>query len=402
MILYLGLFALVEHGVTRYNVLQSIRSLLLQLKPSSPSHLYTHFTTLKPYTAHQNSALCHVDPGTLLELCQQPITSSSSITSFRLRTLFASLPHSLNKHRSSSQQSKSFIKKRLSTNDHVDVKSNLHDEILTFRSDSVGLFVPVYTQLPSTASFDPSSYLSNPIQGLYSTNFLSKLTRQYPLIVELIISRWLDEHGPTTTPGYPFRRLTVHRLVDDHRRMIAFDMHNNTFVEIDFKHAINMSLIKPTSKRSQHYQRQLRWCHKHLSLFRSQVKTILRSANDTTMFIQTTHAHKSRSSTAKSKSKPAYASQDSVCTTSLPAHESVLAKFYTISNDLKYDQAQRHREMPRKNVRVHFNESTIERYSRTKHSSLTKKCANQRGILPKREKANGDEDKDELFQCTAL
>ncbi|UJR23779.1 hypothetical protein I4U23_026755 [Adineta vaga] len=373
-----GLFALVEHGITRYNILQSIHSLFSHLKSSS-----SHFTTLKPHIAHHNSTQYCIEPGTLLERCSKPTPSSSS--SIRLRTLFASLPHSLNKHLSSNHQSKFSLRKQLSTYEHFEVKSNLHHEILTLKSDSKGIFVPVYSPV---SSLNFSSYLSNSIQGLYTIHFLSQLIQHYPLIIELIVSRSLEDHNPTTM-GYPFRRITVHRLVDNHRRMIAFDMKTNTFLELDLQHCLNMYFVKHPNNFSQRYQTYLRWCEKYLSLFRSQIKTIHRSINDTMMFLQTTQFHKRRShdyhqrrnssSGIRHTPKTLYNSQDSISAMNLHMENSLLSKFYTISNDLKYQQN------PRRNARVHFNESTIERYSQMKHS--------------KSEKIDNDDD---LFQCTSL
>ncbi|CAF1403712.1 unnamed protein product [Adineta ricciae] len=382
-ILFDGLFALVEHGITRYNVLQSIHSLLPHLKLS-----YTHFTTLKSYTVHHNSLSCHLDPGTLLELCHKPTTTST----VRLRTLFTSLPHSLNKHLLLNHQTKFSIKKQFSSNEHFQVKSNVHPDILTLKSDSKGIFVPVYSQFPSVSSLNSFSYLSNPIQGLYTIQFLSELTNHYPLIVELIISRSLEQHTSTTL-GYPFRRITVHRFVENHRRIVAYDMKNNSFIELDLQHRLNLYVVKHPTHQSQHYQTQLRWCQKYLPSFRSQIKTIHRSINETMMFIQTTqftkrrsqdyHQRRNSSSVIKSTPKMFYNSQDSISTMNFQLQNHLASKFFTISNDSKYQQN------PRKNARVHFNESTIERYSQMKKYS-------------KREKTEKTEENDDIFQCTAL
>jgi len=343
--------------------------------------------------AYQNSSLSRIDPGTLLEPCHIPITSSPSI---RLRTLFTNLPHLLSNH-----QQKRSIKKQISLNEHFQVKSNLHDEIFTLKSDSVGIFVPVYTQLPSTNPHNRTSHSSSQLQGLYTTHLLSQLTDQYPLTTDLIISRSLEEQLSTTN-GYPFRRLTFHRLIKNHPRIIAFDIKNATFIEIDKRNSMNIYAIKQKNPLFQRYQSQLHWCHKHLSLYRSQIKTIVHSSNDITMFIQTTlfpreyPQRRNSSPLVKHTPKVLYTSQEAISPNYLRMQNSLGSKFFTISNPSKYEQKQKY---TRKNVRVHFNDATIERYLQSKHTSANKKYSNYRLNIMK---INGDEENENSLQSTAL
>ncbi|CAF0814842.1 unnamed protein product [Adineta steineri] len=417
-----GLFAIVERGVTHYNIVQSIHSLRSHFKSYS-SFPYTHFTILQPHMAYSNSSLCRVEPGTLLEPCHSSTGGPSSLTSatgIRLRTLFASLPHSLNKHLLSNQ--KHSIKKQLSSsssssssNEHFEVKSNLHDEIFTLKSDSLGIFVPVYTQLSSINSqyqLPSSPFSPNHIQGLYTTNVLSKLSNQYPLITELIISRTLEEYASTTVK-YPFRRLTFHRLIENHPRIIAFDIKKYAFIEIDVQSSLDMYTIKHNSKLFQHYQEQIRWCRKYLPLFRSQIKTIVHLSDDTTMFFQATQFHQEYqhrrntssatcSSVIKHIPKTVYTSHDIVSSNNLHSQNCLASKFYTISNHAKYEQKQRHKEIIRKNARVHFNDSTIERHFQSKHISMNKKHPLYRINNTENEQIHDGEENEDTFQCTAL
>lgn len=121
-----GLFAPVERGVTRYNVLQTVRSLQSHIKTSTTtSSGFTHFTTLQPCVAYSNSALRRIRPGTILEPCRPlircppsptPSTSSSTSSSNRIRSLFTNFPHSINKHfLLNNQQSRSAKKTNTTT-----------------------------------------------------------------------------------------------------------------------------------------------------------------------------------------------------------------------------------------------------------------------------------------------
>ncbi len=428
---YLGLFASVERGVTRYNILQSIRSLKSYLKSSSsPSSEFTHFTTLKACMAYNNSNLCRILPGTILESCNRsttpassPSLSSSSLKSNRLRSLFANLPHSLNKFLVPNHQQSRSMKEQRSATDYFEVKSILYDENFTLKSDSTGLFAPIYRQLPVIKSRYRSSHSSNQIQGLYTANLLSKLTDQYPLITELIVSRTL-ENVPTTV-GYPFRRITLHRFVENHPRIIAFDMKNYAFIEIDAKDSIDLYAIEHDKTLFQRYQAQLRWCHQHLSTFRSQIKTIIHSSNGTAMFIQATpfpgqqlqqyHQHQNSSSAmssplAKHIPQTIFTSQESISSSRLRCHTPLSSKSYTTSNHMKYEQKRNQgktigsKAITRKDVRVYFNDPTIQKHFQTKNISLNNKHLHYRINSTDNESMEDDEDEEteSSFQCTAL
>jgi hypothetical protein len=422
MSIFIGLFASVERGVTRYDILQSIRSLQSHLRSPSSSE-FTQFTTLQPCIAYSNSALRRIRPGAVLEPYYRPFKSTSSpspsITSNRLRTLFSNFPHSINKHFLPNYQQSSLIKKQISSNNYFEFKTNLHDEIFTLKSDSSGRFVPIYKQLPSINSNYRSSYLLNQIQGLYTPNLLSKLTNQYPLITELIISRTLEENIPTTD-GYPFRRITLHRFVENHPRIIAFDMKNYAFIEIDARNSIDMYAIEHNQILFQRYQAQLRWCHQHLSSFVSQIKTILHSSNGTLMFIQATPFHGQQfqqyhqrqislsnisSPLVKHIPQTIFTSQESLSSSRLRSHTPLSSKFYTTSNNLKYEQKRDKSKtngsntIIRKDVRIYFNDSTVQ-----KNVIFNDKHSNNRLNSTEIESINGDEENENenSFQCTAL
>jgi hypothetical protein len=310
------------------------------------------------------------------------------------------------------------MKKQISSNDYFEVKSNLHDEIFTLKSDSSGLFVPIYRQLPSINSHYPS----NQIQGLYTTNLLSKLTDQYPFITELVISHTLEENVSKTVE-YPFRRITLHRLIENHPRIIAFDMKNYAFIEIDAKNSIDMYAIEHDQTLFQRYQAQLRWCHQHLLSFRSQIKTILHSSNGTPMFIQATpfhgqqlqqyHQHRNSSSVMSSPlikhiPKTIFTSQESIASNRLRSNTPLASKFYTTSNHLKYEQ-KRHKgkttvsnAITRKDVRVYFNDPILQKHFQTKHSSFNKNHLNYQMNSTESDSIDGDNESESSFQCTAL
>jgi hypothetical protein len=387
-----------------------------------------HFTSLQPCVGYSNSTLRRIRPGTVLETCHRPATpapspspssSSSSITSSRLRTLFANIPHSLNKHLLPNRQQSRRMKKKLLSNDYFEVKSNLLDETLILKSDSSGLFVPIYRQLPSINSRYRSS---NQIQGLYTANLLSKLTDQYPLITELIVSRTLEENISTTVE-YPFRRITLHRLVQNHPRIIAFDMKNYAFIEIDVKDSLDMYAIEHDQTLFQRYQAQLRWCHQHLSSFRSQIKTILHSSNGTAMFIQATPFHgqqfqqyHQRQNSSSVMSSPLakhiphtiFTSQESVSSNRLRTHTPISSKFYTTSNHSKYEQKRSKGKitgsnvMARKDVRVYFNDLATQKHFRTKSTSFHKRYSSYQMSTTDNDSIDGDEEEENSFQCTAL
>lgn len=415
----LGLFASVERGVTRYNILQSIHSLQPHLKsPSSiTSSNFTHFTTLQPCVAYSNLSQCHIRPGTVLERFHRfnssPfVTSSSSMTSNRLRTLFANLPHTLNKHFLSNYQYARSTKKQISSNDYIEVKSNVHDGICSLNANSTGLFVPVYRQIPSVNH----RHRSNRIQGLYTTNLLGRLTDQYPLITELIVSRTLEENLSTIVE-YPFRRITLHRLVENHPRIIAFDMKNYAFIEIDLDNSVDMYAIEHDKTLFKRYQAQLRWCDQHLSTFRSQVKTILHSSNGTAMFIQATpfhgqqyqQYHQRRNSSSMMSSPLAkhiphtiFTPQESMSSSRVRSLTPVSMKFYTTSNHTKYEQKQQKGKttningMARKDVRVYFNDPMIQKHLHKRHSDSRMQYLEYGNMI------DVEEDSVTSFQCTAL
>ena len=65
-------------------------------------------------------------------------------------------------------------------------------------------------------------------------------------------------------------------------------MKNYTFVEIDASNSVDIYALEQDNTLFQRYQAQLRWCNKHLSSFRSQIKTIIRSSTDNATFVQAT------------------------------------------------------------------------------------------------------------------
>ena len=294
---FLGLFAAVERGVTRYNVLPSIRILQNHFKSTSNSSEITHFTTLQTCFAFQHSTSRPIRPGTILEPISTSNASPSSTTN-RLRTLIANIPHSLNKHRILTHQSTRIVKSTLPPNEFLEVRSTPFDEHLCLKLDTVSVFVGVHTTLPSTSR----STSSNPIQGLCTVEVLSQLTEQYPLITELIVSQGFEDNVPNNV-GYPCRRITVHRLVKNHRRIVAFDMKNYTFVEIDATNSVDIYALEQDDTLFQRYQAQLRWCDKHISSFRSQIKTIVHSSTGNATFVQATLFSRSTTSTVSSTSK---------------------------------------------------------------------------------------------------
>ena len=279
-------------------------------------------------------------------------------------------------------------------NDYLEVKSIQHDENFCLKSDSIGVFIPVHTQLPLNNSHRRSSLLprssspfssssSNQTQGLYTVELLSKLTHQYPLITELVISRTLEENVPTSV-GYPFRRLTLHRLVEQHTRIIAFDMKNYAFLELDTTNSIDLYALEHEDTLFQRYQAQLRWCDSHISSFRSQIKTIVHSSHGTAMFVQATplhgqqlqQYHQRRDSTstmtsplAKHIPQTIFTSQESLSSIRSRVRTPSASKFNTQSNHSKQDQQQQQQKgkttgsggTTRKDVRVYFNDPTIQK-----------------------------------------
>ncbi len=447
---HIGLFAPVERGVTRYNILQSVRALQSQLKSnsSSPSG-FTHFTTLQPCMAYSNSALRRIRPGTILEPCRTPIkpspsptpsASSSAPSTNRLRSLFSNLPHTLNKHLLLNHQQSRVIKNQLPPNDYLEVKSIQHDENFCLKSDSVGVFIPVHTQLPLNNSQRRPSLLPysspfsssslNQIQGLYTVELLSKLTNQYPLITELIISRTLEENVPTSI-GYPFRRLTLHRLVEQHTRIIAFDMKNYAFLELDTTNSIDLYALEHEDTLFQRYQAQLRWCDSHISSFRPQIKTVVHSSHGTAMFVQASPLHgqqlqqyyqnRDSSSTltsplAKHIPHTIFTSQESISSIRSRVRTPSASKFNTQLNHSKKDQQQQKNKtngsngITRKDVRVYFNDPTIQKRLQVtsttqpmiKQTSFNIKYSNYRPNSNESDSIDGDEETEDSNQCTAL
>jgi hypothetical protein len=394
--------------------------------------------------AFSNSALRRIRPGTILETCRSPIISSpsplpSGSSSNRLRALLANLPHSINKHLLPNHQHTRTLKNQTAPDDYLEVKSIQHDEHFCLKSDSMGVFVPVHTQLPSNNSSRRSSLLSysspflssssNQTQGLYTVEYLSKLTHQYPLITELVISRTLEENVPTSV-GYPLRRLTLHRLVEQHTRIIAFDMKNYAFIELDTINPTDLYALELEDTLFQRYQAQLRWCDSHISSFRSQIKTIVHSSQGTAMFVQATPLHgqqlqqyqKRRDSTstmtsplAKHIPQTIFTSQESLSSLRSRVRTPSSSKFNTTSNHSKKDQQQKGKTTgsggtSRKDVRVYFNDPTIQKRLQAppatrpmiKQTSFNKKHSAYRTNSTESDSFDGDEETEESFQCTAL
>ncbi|CAF0757430.1 unnamed protein product [Rotaria sp. Silwood1] len=451
-----GLFAPVEKGVTRYNILESVRALRSHLKshPSSSSG-FSYFTVLQPCMAYSNSALRRIRPGTILEPCHTSIissrspspsvSSSSTSSSNRLRTLFANLPHTINKHLLPQHQQSRAFKNQIPPSDYLKVKSIQHDESFCLKSDSIGVFVPVHTELPSNNSHRRASLLShsspfssssssNQIQGLYSVELLSKLTHQYPLITELVISRTLEENVPTTV-GYPFRRLTLHRLFEKHTRIVAFDMKNYAFLELDAIHPMDLYVFEPEDALFQRYQAQLRWCESHISSFRSQIKTIVHSSHGTPTFVQATplhgqqlqQYHQRRDSSSsivspltKHMPQTIFTSQESISSIRSRTRTPSSSKFNTTSIPSKQEQQQQQKGKTtgsggtaRKDVRVYFNDPTIQKRLQVtsltsttrpmiKQTSFNTKHSNYRTNSTESDSVDGDEDNEDSYQCTPL
>jgi hypothetical protein len=401
--------------------------------------------------AYSNSALRRIRPGTILEpyrtsLAPSPSPSpsnSSSSSSNRFRTLLANLPRTLNKHFSPHHHQQSRLyKNQTPPNDYLEVKSVQHDEHFCFKSDSIGIFVPVHTQLPPNNSqrrssllpysspFSSSSSSSNQIQGLYTVELLSKLTHQYPLITELVISRTLEENVPTSV-GYPFRRLTLHRLVEHHTRIIAFDMKNYAFLELDTANSLDLYALEHEDTLFQRYQAQLRWCDTHISSFRSQIKTIVHSSHGTAMFVQATplhgqqlqqyHQRRDSSSTvtsplAKHIPQTIFTSQESVSSVRSRVRTPSTSRFNTTSNHSKQEPQQQKGKttgssgVPRKDVRVYFNDPTIQKRMQVttttrptiKRTSFNKKNSTYRTNSTESDSINGDEEIEDSYECTAL
>ncbi|CAF4053358.1 unnamed protein product, partial [Rotaria magnacalcarata] len=453
-LLFDGLFAPVEKGITRYNILESVCALRSHLKSVPSSSGFTHFTILQPCMAYSNSALRRIRPGTVLESCRTSIAPSrspspsisslSSSSSNRLRTLFANLlPNN--------QQSRRF-KNQIPPSDYLKVKSLPNDEQFCLKSDSIGIFVPVHRELPSnnshrrtslipySSAFSSSSSSSNQVQGLYSVELLSKLAHQYPLITELIISRTFEENVPTSV-GYPFRRLTIHRLVEQHSRVIAFDMKNYAFLELDTINPIDLYVYEPEDILFQRYQAQLRWCDLHVSSFRSQIKTIVNSSHGTATFVQATplhgqqiqQYHQRRESSSSIMSpitkhipQTIFTSQESISSIRSRARTPSSSKYNTTSNHSKHDQQKQKGKTTgpggaaRKDVRVYFNDPAIQKRLHTatssssstttitvtrptiKQTSFNTKHSNYRTNSTESDSIEGDEENEDSYQCTPL
>ena len=385
--------------------------------------------------AYSNSALHRICPGTLLEPCTKPTLSAPSpslppTSSNRLRTLFSNLPRSLNKHLSPNNQHARLVKNQTSPNDYFEVASNREDELFALKCDAGGVFIPVYTQLPTTnshhrSSFSPalSSFSSNKIQGLYTADLLSKFTYQYPFIIELIISRTLEENIATTL-GYPFRRITLHRFVENHPRVVAFDMKNYAFIEIDIPNSVDKYATEHDNTLFQRYQAQLRWCYQHLSSFRSQIKTIAHSSNGTATFVQATpfhgqqlqQYHQRRNSSSllssplvKHMPQTIFTSQESITLSRSRAHTPLSSKFHTTSNQSKYEQTQLHRGKTtgssgaiRKDVRVYFNDPKIQKHLQAERTLFNEQCSDYEINRTENDNIDVGEENDISFQCTEL
>jgi hypothetical protein len=425
----------VERGVTRYNVLQTVRALQSYLKPPST---FSHFTTLQPCMAYSNSALRRIRSGTVLEPCRAPVISApspspSTRSNSRIRSLFANI---LPQHDSMRR-----AKKQTPPTDYLEVKSTQHEEHFCLKSESVGMFVPVHTHLPASNSHRRSSILpcappfsssssssssSNHIQGLYTVELLSQLIHQYPLITELVISRTLEENVPTSV-GYPLRRLTLHRFVQQHKRILAFDMKNYAFLELDTTNPMDLYALEQQDTLFQRYQAQLRWCDSQLSSFRSQIKTVVHSSHGTAMFVQATplrgqqlqQYHQARDSSSTTTSPLAkhipqtiFTSPDSASSirSARTRTPPVAPKFNTVVNPSNGEQTPIKGRTtgscgtPRKDVRVYFNDPAIQsRLTATvKRTSFHQKKSTYQTNSNGSDSIDGDENVDEDYQCTAL
>ena len=429
-----------ERGVTRYNVLQTVRALQSHLRSpstssSSPSS-FSHFTTLQPCMAYGNSALRRIRSGTVLEPCRAPAISSpspspSTRSNSRLRSLLANL---LPQHDSTRR-----LKKQSPPTDYLEVKSVQHEEHFCLKSESMGMFVPVHMQLPATSSHRRSSILpcsppfsssssssSNHTQGLYTVELLSQLIDQYPLITELVISRTLEENVPTSL-GYPLRRLTLHRFVQQHTRILAFDMKNYAFLELDTTNPTDLYALEQQDTLFQRYQAQLRWCDSQLSSFRSQIKTVVHSSHGTAMFVQATplrgqqlqqyHHGRDAPSTATSPlakriPQTIFTSPDSGSSVRSRTHTPLVSsKFNTTVHQSKGEQPPAGKGKttgssgtPRKDVRGYFNDPAIQtRLKATiKQTSFNKKPPIYQRNSTESDSIDGEEDMDDAYQCTAL
>jgi hypothetical protein len=197
-------------------------------------------------------------------------------------------------------------------------------------------------------------------------------------------------------------------------------MKNYTFIEIDTRNSTDTYAIVHDKTLFQRYQAQLRWCHQQLSSFRSQVKTILHSTNGTPMFIQVTPFHGQRyhqrrnsssivsSPLIKNIPQTIFTSQESISTNRLRINTPSSSKFYTTSNHVKYERKRDKGKttgsnpVTRKDVRVYFNDPTIQKRFQTKNLFNKNQSNYERNSTESDSINDGDEENDDSFQCTAL
>lgn len=453
----LGLFAPVERGITRYNILQSVRDIQNCLKsngsPSSPSdnHRFTQFTTLQRCTAYSNSALRHIRPGTILEqsrfIAPCPSPSPSTSSTGRLRSILANLSFGLNRNGQQNYQSNRSIRKQTPPPDYLEVKSIKSDEHFCLKSESVGMFVGVYKELPgnqhsqrrSLIPSGPFSSSSQQCEGLYTVPLLTLLKDQYPLITELIISRTVEETVPTSV-GYPLRRSTLHRCVERHKRIVAFDMKNYAFLELDTADSVKFHVLEHDDTLFQRYQAQLRWCNENVSSFLTQIKTIVHSSDGSAMFVQSTPlrgqqlgVYEQRRDSSSISASPLtkhipqtiFTSQESISSLrSRIRTASSSSKVHSTVNGSKSDHLQQQQRKGktssstvavRKDIRVYFNDPSIQtrlqpplsisngKQPTIKRTSFHQNKFSYQTNSTESESADGDEDDlDESYQCTAL
>jgi len=372
-------------------------------------------------------------------------TSSTTSSSSRIRSLLSNFPHSINKHFQLNTHQTRSAKKQTPPHDYLEVKALQHDEHFCLKSDTNGVFIPVYTHLPANnanrrpsilpCSSPFSSSSTNQIQGLYTVEVLSQLTHQYPIITELVVSRSLEENVPASV-GYPVRRLTLHRLVEQHQRILAFDMKNYAFLELDTINSSDLYAPEPEDTLFQRYQAQFRWCDSQISSFRSQIKTIVHSSHGTPMFVQSTPLHgqqtqqyyqRRESSSSSAVTSPLtkhiprtiFTSQESLASVRTRARTPSATRFnsQSKSNSTKPNKHKQKGQTvgpsatSRKDVRSYFNDPVIQQHLQVpttvsgkpptiKQTSFNTKHSNYR--TNSTESDSVDDENDDSFQCTAL
>jgi hypothetical protein len=210
-------------------------------------------------------------------------------------------------------------------------------------------------------------------------------------------------------------------------------MKNYAFLELDTTNSIDLYALEHEDTLFQRYQAQLRWCDSHVSSFRPQIKTIVHSSHGTAMFVQATPLHGQQlqqyyqrresssittSPLAKHTPQTIFTSQESISSVRSRARTPSASKFNTQSKHSKQDQQQQHKGKttgsggtPRKDVRVYFNDPTIQKRLQVsssnkqptiKQTSFNKKHSNYRTNSTESDSLEGDAEAEESYQCTAL